>query len=168
VVGFVALNIWFSTVPVSDNPKDVPSDAVVLFVGGRGERLIQALELVRSGEQGSTLVIPNGFAGQWPDANMICAGDWDFDVVCPVPDPDSTRGEAQVLSSIAQDRGWSHMTMVTSDYHAPRASVLLNACYDGIVSVAEADSGLGLWGRFTRWRHEFLGNIDARIINRGC
>jgi len=168
VLGFIGLNVWFASVKTSPNPDDVQSDAVVMFVGGRGERLIRALELIRSGDHGSTLVIPNGFAPQWPDANLICAGDWEFDVICPVPDPDSTRGEAKVLSAITEDRGWSHLTMVTSDYHAPRASVLLGHCFDGIVSVVEADSKLGAFGRFTRWRHEFLGNIDARIVNRDC
>lgn len=167
-LGFLALSIWFSTSPDTRDPSTFSGDAVVMFVGGRGERLERALEFVHEGSA-AVLVIPNGTVAKWPDANELCNdSNLPIEVLCPTPEPDNTRGEAQIIGSIAEDRGWSTILMVTSDYHVNRAAALLDHCFDGQVFTSAAPSDEEFRRRVRRAAHEWLGNVEARLLNRHC
>jgi uncharacterized SAM-binding protein YcdF (DUF218 family) len=122
--------------PVS--PTLGPVDAVIVFSGGRGERLAQALTLMDRG-LAPVLVISNGTDARWPAANRLCSGATSGYVVhCPVPAPDNTRGEARTIASLASREGWDELVLVTSTYHALRAGVVLRRCHHGRVSVVAA------------------------------
>ncbi len=155
------LLVWPVTDPVGE------PDAVVLFVGGRGERLETALQLVGSGEV-PHLVIPNGTDPGWPEANVLCAGSDRTRVFCPTPDPDTTRGEARLIAELAAEHGWSRVAMVTSDYHLSRARMLLSRCYDGLIAGIGADPRLGPAQHLARIGHEWLGLLRAWVIDRSC
>lgn len=146
-----------------------PADAVVMFVGGRGERLDAALEVVEAGNVGA-LVIPNGATASWPQANALCDGRTDVgvEVLCPVPDPDTTRGEARAIAAVAAEHGWGTLVVVTSTYHLERATLLLGRCFSGEVSAVEASPVLSLWGWVSRLTHEWAGVAKARLLERGC
>jgi hypothetical protein len=49
-----------------------PADALVVFAGGRGERLSKALVLLQQ-HVAPVLVISNGRDARWPAANQLCA-----------------------------------------------------------------------------------------------
>jgi uncharacterized SAM-binding protein YcdF (DUF218 family) len=155
------LFVW----PTTDRVED--PDAVVLFVGGRGERLEKAVELVRQ-HNVDALVIPNGTDPTWPAANAICSEPQQFLVFCPTPQPDTTRGEARTIAELAGQEGWDRLAMVTSDYHMSRARLLLSRCFDGDVAVVRADSRLGPLDRAVRIAHEWVGLARARVIDRSC
>lgn len=170
-VGFVIFLSWSwgmnpSTTGIDDIHK---GDAVVLFAGGRGERLQQALVLMEIGKA-DVLVLSNGNLDGWTDANDLCSGvvDRGFEVLCPTPDPDSTRGEARVFGELAEKRGWSSLVMVTSDNHVNRAKLLLSRCFDGHVDAVGATAELSLPGTAKRVTHEFLGHVLARSLARSC
>lgn len=166
----VAVAFWRWTISPSSTPASsvASADAVVMFVGGRGERLLQAAELMNAGVA-DTLVIPNGTVEGWPDANRFCREQVpNIRVICPTPYPDDTRGEARVIAELAQVEGWDRLVMVTSEYHVSRARLKLKRCFDGeltTVAAKEADSLATAAGRNVR---EMLGHIEARLFERGC
>jgi uncharacterized SAM-binding protein YcdF (DUF218 family) len=135
VVAFVGLTAWLFVWPASATPKR--ADAVVVFAGGRGERLRTAMRLIRDGVA-PTLVISNGWDPVWTDANRLCRGWSQATVLCPTPDPDTTKGEARMVAALAERSGWRSMVLVTSSYHVRRASWLLGRCYQGSVQTVAA------------------------------
>ncbi len=82
------LFIW----PTTDDIR--PVDAVVLFTGGRGERLELAERLMNE-NTAANLVIPNG-APEWRDGNAAWTEPPPYEVHCLDPDPDTTRAAVGV------------------------------------------------------------------------
>jgi len=170
VVGLVVLaglvvitGRWFVW-PSTDDPGR--ADAIVMFAGGRGERLPAAQRLAGRG-LAPTLVIMNGGDPAWPQANALCAGEHAYAVVCPSPDPDTTRGEARTAAALAADEGWTSLVLVTSDYHLRRASLLLDRCFDGDVAAVAAGGDIGIVARTRSVLREWPATIAA-LIDRGC
>lgn len=165
---FVFLTWQWMISPSTVEPDRVgPVDAVVLFVGGRGERLETALELMDL-RVAPTLVIPNGTARGWPRGNRLCRNQRPFEVLCPTPDPVTTRGEARLIAQLAEDRGWSSVAMVTSTYHVDRARVWLRHCYDGDITAVAAPVTLSKVDWLKRLSHEWPGQLQARVLERSC
>jgi DUF218 domain len=126
-----------------------PADALVVLAGGRGERLSKALGLVHQ-HVAPVLVISNGRDPRWPAANQLCASRQRFEVWCPQPAPDTTRGEARMVRDLAARRGWRSVVVVTSTYHGRRAQLLLGRCFDGQLQMVTApphEQWLRTWAR---------------------
>ena len=122
-------------------PESVPAraDAVVVLSGGRGPRLASALALVQRGVA-PVLVVSDGWAPTWPEANRLCAGrPADYRVECFDPEPYNTRGEAEAFARLAARRGWSSVVVVSSRYHTVRAGMLFRRCFEGAVYTGGAD-----------------------------
>ena len=156
-VTVIALNLRLFVWPASSTPAH--ADAVVVLAGGNGERLDKGLELVHDGVS-SNLVVSTG-----PDA--LCATQHDFAVFCFLPDPDDTRGEAEEVARIAEREGWDHLVLVTSDYHATRARLLLERCFAGTVDVSAAHSGKSPLPLLFAIGHEWGGLVEA-ALHRDC
>lgn len=135
VVASARLFVW----PPSASPRH--ADAVVLFAGGRGERLERASALIRAGVA-DTLVITNGWDPVWPQANRLCRGEADIEVHCPTPRPDNTLGEARTVAALARQHGWTSLALVTSSYHLRRAELWLRRCHAGEVQAVAARPGV--------------------------
>ena len=157
VIGVAALNLRLFVFPPSSTPAH--ADAVVVFAGGDGERLQRGLDLVRAGVA-SNLVVSTG-----PDE--LCTTNHDFEVFCFVPDPNSTRGEAEAVGRIAAQEGWRHLVLVTSDYHATRARLLLGRCFSGTIDVSAARSSHAPLPLLSAIAHEWGGLIES-AIHRDC
>lgn len=152
-----AVNLRLFVFPASSTPAH--ADAVVVLAGGDGERLDRGLELVRQGVA-DNLVVSTG-------PNELCATPQDFSVYCFLPHPDTTRGEAEAVGRLAARKGWRHLVLVTSDYHATRARLLLERCYSGDLDVSVAHSGKGPVFMFAAILHEWGGLAEA-AIHRSC
>jgi uncharacterized SAM-binding protein YcdF (DUF218 family) len=158
--------VWkYFLFPAAVTPKH--ADAVVMFVGGRGERLDTSGRLVQAGIAMS-LVIPNGRKVGWTQANRLCRGGQSFKVFCPTTTSDNTRGEARAIASVANEQGWQHLLLVTSTYHVTRARLLLSRCFDGNLDAARAGPGVAVARYVSRVSHEIAGVAEATLINRGC
>jgi uncharacterized SAM-binding protein YcdF (DUF218 family) len=157
VVTAIAANVRLFVYPASSTPAH--ADAVVVLAGGEGERLDRGLDLIRRGVS-SNLVLSTG-----PD--RICGAQHDFAVYCFLPDPDDTRGEAEAIGRIAEREGWHHLVLVTSDYHATRARLLLERCFSGTLDVSTASSDKSplplLWAIGHEW-----GGLAEAALHRDC
>ncbi|MQA88163.1 MAG: YdcF family protein [Streptosporangiales bacterium] len=142
------------------------ADAVVLFAGGRGERLEQATVLIRAGVA-SRLVISNGWDPVWPQANRLCR-DWPgVQVYCPKPRPDTTQGEARTIAALARQHGWRSLVLVTSSYHVQRARLWLRRCHQGEVHVVAARPRAS--PALVRWvGYEWVAFVSALTVRRHC
>jgi uncharacterized SAM-binding protein YcdF (DUF218 family) len=156
-IALVAINVRLFVFPASSTPAH--ADAVVVLAGGQGERLDKGLELVRDGVA-TNLVVSTGSAD-------LCATEHDFEVFCFLPDPDDTRGEAEAIGRIAAQEGWRHLVLVTSDYHATRARLLLERCFPGSVDVSAAHSGKGPLSLLWAIGHEW-GGLIVSALHRDC
>ena len=143
------------------------ADAVMLLSGGRGDRLPVARALVERGVA-DVLVIPHGERVDWPDARALCLGRNTFEVVCPTPSPDSTQGEARALASLARDRGWKNVVVVTSRYHMTRARIVVPRCTTANIHVVGSTSSAGLFNEARHVAHEWGGLVHALVLQRRC
>ncbi|MGI9611751.1 MAG: YdcF family protein [Acidimicrobiales bacterium] len=107
------------------------ADAVVVHAGQR-HRLRLARTLMDEGVAPVLVVFDVDPSDGLPD---ICADSRDYQVVCAVPAGDSTIGEASVIASLADERAWSSVVIVTSDYHLRRARYLDRKCVAPTVAV---------------------------------
>ncbi|HVN61747.1 MAG TPA: YdcF family protein [Gaiellaceae bacterium] len=129
---FVGATFYLFVFPHMD--RVTRADAVVVLSGGKRDRLPKGLELVQRGVA-PTLVISDGRAQGYPEANKLCKGGRPFKVVCFRPDPYSTRGEAEAVARLARKHGWRSLVVVTSRYHVYRARILFKRCFKGHLAV---------------------------------
>jgi uncharacterized SAM-binding protein YcdF (DUF218 family) len=87
-----------------------------------------------------TLVISGGLDPRQPEARQLCReGQIDGSrVLCFMPDPDSTRGEAHKVAELAERLGWQRVLLVTSTFHVTRARMLFDRCLDADVDAVGA------------------------------
>ena len=142
------------------------ADAVVVLAGGRKLRLEKGLELMRR-NVADTLVISDGEAEGWPEANRLCnGGARAFRVVCFTPDPYSTQGEAQAVARLGRERGWTSVAVVTSRFHVYRARMLFERCFGGDVAVVAARYQLRYLASALFWE---TGKLSyALTVDRDC
>jgi uncharacterized SAM-binding protein YcdF (DUF218 family) len=164
VVGWVvAAAILFVWPP---RGSDARADAAVVLAGGRGPRLAEGLSLVREGVA-PVLVISDGWAPTWPEANRLCAGrSAPVPVVCFHPDPYSTHGEADSFARLARKHGWTSVVVVSSRYHLVRARMLFERCFAGRVEIASPDGTL--LNRVLTAPIETVKLGYALLVKRGC
>jgi uncharacterized SAM-binding protein YcdF (DUF218 family) len=159
LVATAVLFVW----PEEDEPRR--ADAIVVLSGVRKARLEKGLELVRKGVA-PTLVISDGRASGWTQANRLCDGRADFRVVCFRPSPYSTHGEAADLAGLARERGWRSLVVVTSRYHVTRSRLLFRRCLDGPVSGVSARTSPGAMA--LNVPHEWGKLLYQLTVERDC
>ena len=149
--------------PPTDQPDNV--DAVVVLSGDHGERMRRALELMADG------VAPTLVHAGTPDSGQVldlCAGGQSFEVVCLMPDPDSTRAEARAVTLLAKTRGWDSIAVVTSNFHVTRAGMLFRRCFDGDLKMVGPEASFTVKTRLLQLVNEWAGLTEALLIERGC
>jgi uncharacterized SAM-binding protein YcdF (DUF218 family) len=164
VAAWLVLCAFLFVWPDDDDPRQV--DAIVVLAGGRKARLEKALELVRRNVSG-ILVISDGEAPGWPEANRLCDGARrELEVVCFRPDPYSTWGEAEDVAGLARRRGWQSIAVVTSTFHVYRARKLFERCFPGHVETVAAGSSLLYLPQALLWETGKLA--VALTVRRDC
>ena len=112
------------------------ADAVIVLSGSK-KRLPVALELMRR-DVAPTLVVSHGLEPHNQPSRRVCTTPQAFAVLCPEPDPFSTRGEARLIGRLAAEHGWSSVVVVTSRFHLLRARLLIERCFGGRVAMVGA------------------------------
>ena len=119
-------------------PARALPDGPVMVLGGSPTRLPLALSL--PGVPGPTrpLLLSASAIDDWRALGGSCA---DAHIVCVMPDPASTYGESLALDTLARERGWDAVTVVTSDFHVARTRWQMAACTDVTAVVVAPGSG---------------------------
>lgn len=136
-------------------------DAVVALAGGQGERLRAARELV---DDGAAPVLALSYG---PSA--LCESDQPFEVICFVPEPSTTAGEARRIGELADEHGWESIAVVTSTHHLPRSRVVVGQCTDADVRMVDAGSAIPTReARLRLIRHEIEGLLGSVLLEPAC
>jgi uncharacterized SAM-binding protein YcdF (DUF218 family) len=162
LAAFVAAATAYLFVWPEKDQVPTDADAIVVLAGGGGHRLDEALRLFRRGVA-PTLVISDGRAEGWEEANAWCAREG---VLCFRPDPYSTRGEARWVSDEAERRGWDSVVVVTSIYHVRRSRFVFERCLGAHVAVTGARPGPEDFAVGVAW--EWPKSVYYSGFTRGC
>jgi uncharacterized SAM-binding protein YcdF (DUF218 family) len=148
-----------------DDPLPSRADAVVVLAGSES-RLPVALDLMQRGIA-PVLVVSDPEGRDDEARRALCAAGSDrFELVCELPDPYSTRGEARLVARLAAERGWRRIVVVTSRFHLFRARRLLERCYDGELVMRGAPARW--WYRPVAVASEWAKLALAETTRRGC
>lgn len=155
--------------PVYVHPQVDPirrADAIVVLGGTAYDRFDLGLELARRGYAPQLLISRSTGATDY-EMDRYCAGHFTFVVSCFVPDPWTTRGEAEEIGRRAKQQGWHHIIVVTFTPHVSRARYIIEKCYHGELTMVASPSPSGL--RFWTWMYfrQSAGYLRA-FIDRGC
>lgn len=123
--------------PATDEPREV--DVVYVIGPPADQRMEAARAMLDEGLADTLMVSLDPTHTDWRVAQKVCAGEWDFDVVCHRPSPFTTRGEAQWLRDEVQARGWTSAAVITFTPHIMRTRVLFDRCFDGDLVMVETD-----------------------------
>ena len=162
IVGAIALGAlllyadWIRRAPSVDEPR---GDAVVVHAGQR-TRLAHALDLM---EQGAAPTLVIMFGEDQPRSRRLCGRTEPFEVICPTPEASNTIGEATELGRLVEERGWSTVVAVTSDYHLRRATFLDRKCADVDVVGSGAGNGVPRRSVVGRIAREMAAMVQARF-----
>lgn len=144
------------------------TDAVVVLPGGDGERL-QAAQRVMPAGATEVLVVTNPQRAQWPDGESWCATTrGGYEVQCTPVGPPTTRGEAQVIAALADRRGWTELTLLTSTYDVARARMILQRCVDADIAAVSATPDLSPLAWVGVSVRELWELARDGLIQRGC
>ena len=125
--------------PRTDQPGT--ADAVILLAGADDGRHMHARDLVERGVA-PTLLVSNPDGTGEPLARSLCSGTdrpGGVEVVCFVPRPRTTWGEAAAVDAIARARGWRSIVVVTNRPHTLRARTWFRRRTDLTVRMSPID-----------------------------
>ena len=112
-----------------------PADAVVVLGGEPYARFHYGIDLAESG-LAPEVVLSNSVGPDDVRIQQICDGDYSVTVSCFLPDPYSTKGEAEEIAALAEEKNWHHVIVVTYTPHLSRARFIVEQCFSGRVTMA--------------------------------
>jgi uncharacterized SAM-binding protein YcdF (DUF218 family) len=127
VVAFGAATARLFIWPPTGMPARV--DAIVVL-GGQGSRLDFGLSLA-SEDRAPFLVLSEGLP--WIRPGLCHQHLGGVTVICFQPEPDTTRGEAEVTTRLARQHAWHSLVLVTTPDQTVRAEIRLRRCFAGEV-----------------------------------
>ena len=147
--------------PRNDVPHD--PDAVVVLGGAGYERAELGIEL--ADRYDAVLVLSSSAINFGSFRGADCG---DSTVMCILPEPATTAGEARTVAGMVQDRNWGHITVATSDFHTTRARVLFRQCLGDRVTVVGAQPSTE-WARgIPTYVSEAAATVAALTTRRAC
>ena len=145
-----------------DDVPDQP-DAVVVLGGVGPERAALGIELADLHD--AQLVLSSSAAIFGEQQGRRC----DREAICIEPEPETTRGEARTVASMAEDHGWHHITVATASFHTSRSRFLFRQCLgaDGVSVVGAEAPGPSRTTPATLLR-EAAGILAGATVQRAC
>ena len=148
---------------VVENPSVVShpteADAIVVLGPATSARTDAAAALARQGLS-HVLVLSN--ASGYAHARQLCtqppAG---WNLTCFVPEPGTTRGEAEYVRTLAQRYGWTNLIVVTSRFHISRARLILKRCLSGRLQMVAAPESISVGDWLYQYAYQSAGYVRA-------
>lgn len=161
LTGFLASTARLFVWPDLGTPSHV--DAIVML-NGPGDRLDPALRLARE-HRASTLVISQG-GSDW-GFNSVCAAKIPgVRVICFIPSPETTRGEAEFTGLLAKRYHWHSIVLVTTIQQDTRARLRVSRCFNGRIYVIGAQLPASEW--LYTIAYEWAALTKAVVLQRSC
>jgi uncharacterized SAM-binding protein YcdF (DUF218 family) len=156
---FCALTARLFVFPATGMPAQV--DAIVV-PGGSGDRVDAGLALARE-NRARYLVFSQG--GYVP--TRLCGTHIGrVKVLCFMPTPDTTQGEAAATARLAKRYGWRSIVLVTSPDQLWRAELRFRRCYNGPVYGVTTPLPLSKWPY--KIAYQWAATVKAELVDRGC
>jgi hypothetical protein len=147
--------------PVTDEPTAV--DAIIVLGEPDDYSMGEAEKLVRDGVSDQLVIsTPFGEPGDVcrnPPARLT--------VTCFIPDPLTTRGEAQEIGRLAEQHGWTSIAVVTWPTHVSRSRMLIGRCFDGDLAMVSYDDHMGTQDRINENLYQSGAFLKA-FVQPGC
>lgn len=156
---FSAATAYLFVWPPTGMPAQV--DAIVV-PGGLGNR-IQAAEHLAQQDRAPFLVLSQG--GYVPPG-LCGTHDGSALIICFMPSPDSTQGEAEATARLARQYGWRSISLVTTPDQAWRARLRFRRCYSGLIYNVTTPLPLTNWPSMIAY--QWAATAKAEFVNRGC
>ena len=86
-----------------------------------------------------------------------------YRIECVVPDPYTTRGEAELLAEQVREHGWTKVAILTSTAHASRAGLLMRRCVAASVLVWDYPSDNSVTGWLSEFVHQSGGWVQTQL-----
>ncbi len=144
-----------------------PADAVVVLGGNPYERFEYGLALAGRGL--APQVVLSNSVGEG-DARMqeLCSRPISgVEVTCFLPEPWTTRGEAQHIQWLAAERGWKDIIVVTTTAHLERARFILERCYGAPMQMTDFPEHRSVGETLFGWGYQSAGWLKA-LYQDGC
>lgn len=149
------LFIWPST------GMPVRVDAIVV-PGGSGNRIAAAITLAEEG-RARYLVLSEGE----PVPTKLCGAHVGAAaVLCFMPSPDTTQGEAEGTARLAKEYGFRSVVLVTTPDQTWRAELRFGRCYSGKLYAVTTPLPKYLWPLMIAY--QWAATFKAEVVNRGC
>jgi uncharacterized SAM-binding protein YcdF (DUF218 family) len=149
------LFIW----PTTGMPARV--DAIVV-PGGTGNRIATAIALAKQG-RARYLVLSEGE----PVPTQLCGAHVGAAaVLCFMPNPDTTQGEAEGTARLAKEYGFRSVVLVTTPDQTWRAELRFGRCYSGKIYAVTTPLPKHLWPLMIAY--QWTATLKAEIVNRSC
>jgi hypothetical protein len=146
-------------------PRGMPArvDAIVML-NGSGDRLHTALRLAFA-HQASTVVIPRGSA-YWGHGSVCAPPIPRVRVICFVPHPETTQGEAEYAGVLARRYHWRSLVLVAIPPQNTRARLRVGRCFSGQVYVVDAPLPAADWPLAIAY--EWGATVKALLLQPSC
>jgi uncharacterized SAM-binding protein YcdF (DUF218 family) len=149
------LFIW----PTTGMPERV--DAIVV-PGGPGNRIAAAIALAERG-RARYLVLSEGE----PVPPQLCGAHVGAaTVLCFMPNPDTTQGEAEATARLAKEYGFRSIVLVTTPDQTWRAELRFGRCYGGKIYAVATPLPNHMWPLMIAY--QWAAALKAEIVNRSC
>jgi uncharacterized SAM-binding protein YcdF (DUF218 family) len=151
--------------PHVNRPRHVDA-VVVLGPPDANGRVDTALSLINQ-HLAANLVISVTSERQRQAKHLCATPENGFKVFCFLPDPATTRGEAEEIRRLVRAHGWKSIIVVTSTYHISRARMIVDRCFDGQLYMVAARHGISFGTWVYQYFYQTAGYIKA-FTQSGC
>jgi uncharacterized SAM-binding protein YcdF (DUF218 family) len=147
------------------------ADAIIVLGGENDGRLQYGLSQAEQG-YAPTVVLSNSYADKpadLPDFERACAsGTATLTVICFTPSPYTTRGEAMYLARLAKQHNWTHVIVVSWNFHMVRARYIFEQCFAGSVTMRPVPRSYdySLWEWALVYAYQYGALVKALAL--GC
>lgn len=146
--------------------QSTPAHSDVVFVIGPAQqwRLDLGRELVEDGH-GDVLLVS---APAEDSGIATCDEPQTIEVICELPIPFTTQGEARILQRQMAEHGWTTATVITSTPHIVRTRMIMDRCVPDGVSVIGRSDGFGLNDWAGHYLYQTGAFLKSAFVTTGC